>query len=281
MEKYTVTQTERLNELNCQADELGREFETAEERNNYFRKLEKQLTRYARNDIFDLLESRHMTKFRATGNAMCQWLMDEGFTEVITPTIISKESIRKMGIGSGSPFMEQIFWVDGKHCLRPMLAPNLYVEMRELLRITKKPVRIFEMGSCFRKESQGSQHLNEFTMLNLVELASVKDGEQLEELERLAKGAMEALGLKEGEYEFVQEDSEVYGKISFDILINGMEVASGSYGPHFLDAEWGVFDTWVGIGFGIERLTMALDKGRTIRRYGRTLSYIDGEPLNI
>lgn len=281
MEKYTVTQSERLSELNCSPEEQDREFETKEERNEHFRKLEKELTRYARNDIFDLLESRHMTKYRITGNKMAEWLMNEGFTEVITPTIISRDSLKKMGIDSGSQFLDQVFWVDGKHCLRPMLAPNLYVEMRELLRITKKPVKIFEMGSCFRKESQGAQHLNEFTMLNLVELAAVKDGEQLAELERLALGAMEALGLKEGEYEFVQEDSEVYGKVSFDILINGMEVASGSYGPHFLDANWGVFDTWVGIGFGIERLTMALDKGRTIKRYGRTLSFIDGEPLNI
>ena len=281
MEKYTVTQTERLNELNCPEEEQEREFETKEERNEHFRKLEKELTRYARNDICDLLNSRHMTKYRITGNKMCQWLMDEGFTEVITPTIVSKDALKKMGIDTGSQFLEQVFWVDGKHCLRPMLAPNLYVEMRELLRITKQPVKIFEMGSCFRKESQGAQHLNEFTMLNLVELASVKDGEQLQELERLALNAMKALGLKEGEYEFVQEDSEVYGKVSFDILINGMEVASGSYGPHFLDANWGVFDTWVGIGFGIERLTMALDKGRTIKRYGRTLSFIDGEPLNI
>lgn len=281
MEKYTVTQSERLNELNAPIEEQDREFETKEERNEHFRKLEKELTRYARNDIFDLLESRHMTKYRITGNKMADWLMEEGFTEVITPTIISRDSLKKMGIDSGSQFLDQVFWVDGKHCLRPMLAPNLYVEMRELLRITKKPVKIFEMGSCFRKESQGAHHLNEFTMLNLVELAAVKDGEQLAELERLALNAMEALGLKEGEYEFVQEDSEVYGKVSFDILINGMEVASGSYGPHFLDANWGVFDTWVGIGFGIERLTMALDKGRTIKRYGRTLSFIDGEPLNI
>ena len=281
MEKYTVTQSERLNELNAPIEEQDREFETKEERNEHFRKLEKELTRYARNDIFDLLESRHLTKYRITGNKMADWLMEEGFTEVITPTIISRDSLKKMGIDSGSQFLDQVFWVDGKHCLRPMLAPNFYVEMRELLRIAKKPVKIFEMGSCFRKESQGAQHLNEFTMLNLVELAAVKDGEQLAELERLALNAMEALGLKEGEYEFVQEDSEVYGKVSFDILINGMEVASGSYGPHFLDANWGVFDTWVGIGFGIERLTMALDKGRTIKRYGRTLSFIDGEPLNI
>ena len=212
MEKYTVTQSERLNELNAPIEEQEREFETKEERNEHFRKLEKELTRYARNDIFDLLESRHMTKYRITGNKMADWLMEEGFTEVITPTIISRDSLKKMGIDSGSQFLDQVFWVDGKHCLRPMLAPNLYVEMRELLRITKKPVKIFEMGSCFRKESQGAQHLNEFTMLNLVELAAVKDGEQLAELERLALNAMEALGLKEGEYEFVQEDSEVYGK---------------------------------------------------------------------
>jgi len=281
LEKYTVTQSERLNELNAPIEEQDREFETKEERNEHFRKLEKELTRYARNDIFDLLESRHLTKYRITGNKMADWLMEEGFTEVITPTIISRDSLKKMGIDSGSQFLDQVFWVDGKHCLRPMLAPNLYVEMRELLRITKKPVKIFEMGSCFRKESQGAQQGSEYTMVNLVELAAVKDGEQLAELERLALNAMEALGLKEGEYEFVQEDSEVYGKVSFDILINGMEVASGSYGPHFLDANWGVFDTWVGIGFGIERLTMALDKGRTIKRYGRTLSFIDGEPLNI
>ena len=157
MEKYTVTQTERLNELNCPEEEQEREFETKEERNEHFRKLEKELTRYARNDIYDLLNSRHMTKYRITGNKMCQWLMDEGFTEVITPTIVSKDALKKMGIDTGSQFLEQVFWVDGKHCLRPMLAPNLYVEMRELLRITKQPVKIFEMGSCFRKESQGAR----------------------------------------------------------------------------------------------------------------------------
>ena len=69
--------------------------------------------------------------------------------------------------------------------------------------------------------------------------------------------------------------------ITVDIEINGIEVASGSYGPHFLDSQWGVFDTWVGIGFGIERLTMALSESRTIKRYGRSITFIDGQPLNI
>ncbi|MBO5994999.1 MAG: hypothetical protein J6Q41_05755, partial [Firmicutes bacterium] len=85
MERYTVTQLERLNELNCPKEELDQEFETKEERNERFKKLEKQLTRYARNDIFDLLESRLITKYRVTSNKMAEWLKSEGFTEVITP----------------------------------------------------------------------------------------------------------------------------------------------------------------------------------------------------
>ena len=280
MERYTVTQLERLNELNCPATEIDATFATKEDRNDSFRALEKQLVRAAREDLSDLVNNRHITKAAKVGNRMSGWLCREGFTEVKTPTIISREALKKMTIGEDNHLSEQVFWLDGKHCLRPMLAPNLYVEMRELLRITNSPVKIFEMGSCFRKESQGAQHLNEFTMLNLVELALVPEGKQLEELYRLAETAMRELGIPKPEYEIVVEDSAVYG-YTFDIEVNGMEVASGSYGPHSLDAAWGIFDTWVGIGFGIERLAMAIDKGRNIKRYGRTLSFLDGVPLNI
>ncbi len=206
--------------------------------------------------------------------------MDQGYTKVMTPTIITKEMLAKMTIDEFHHLSEQVFWLDKKRCLRPMLAPNLYVVMRELKRITGEPVKIYEIGSCFRKESQGAQHMNEFTMLNCVELAAVKDGEQVDELKRLAREAMKALGVPEDSYELVVEESTVYGS-TVDIEINGIEVASGSYGPHFLDSQWGVFDTWVGIGFGIERLTMALSESRTIKRYGRSITFIDGQPLNI
>ena len=198
----------------------------------------------------------------------------------MTPTIITKDMLAKMTIDEFHHLSEQVFWLDKKRCLRPMLAPNLYVVMRELHRITGEPVKIFERGSCFRKESQGAQHMNEFTMLNCVELAAIEDGNQMEEMKRLAHCAMKALEVPEDEYEFVIEESTVYGS-TLDIEINGMEVASGSYGPHFLDAQWGVFDTWVGIGFGIERLTMALNKSKTIKRYGGSIAFIDGQPLNV
>lgn len=281
MEKFTITQIERISELNGDAAAAELEFEDRSERDQAFRQMEKALAKEARMDIRDLMDFKHVPDSVAVGRKLEEWLDGEGFTKVITPTIITREMLNKMSLSAGHALLDQVFWLDSKKALRPMHAPNLYVVMRELKRITNAPVKIFEIGSCFRKESQGAQHLNEFTMLNCVELATVKDGEQMAELTRLARAAMEALGIPEEDYRFIQEDSEVYGTTSFDIEINGMEVASGSYGPHFLDAEWGVFDTWVGIGFGIERLTMALDKGRNIKRYGRSISFIDGNPLNI
>lgn len=280
MEKFTVTQAERIGELNGSAEDIDLEFETTEERDQTFRKMEKEMVRESRRKIKELLDAKHITRSVEVGRTLEQWLMGEGYTKVVTPTIITRDMLAKMTIDEFHHLSEQVFWLDKKRCLRPMLAPNLYVVMRELKRITNEPVKIFEIGSCFRKESQGAQHMNEFTMLNCVELAAIKDGDQVEELKRLAHKAMESLGVPEEEYQLVVEESTVYGS-TVDIEINGMEVASGSYGPHFLDAQWGVFDTWVGIGFGIERLAMALNKSRTIKRFGRSISFIDGQPLNI
>ena len=194
-----------------------------------------------------------------------KWLtQDEGFTRVATPIILNSDKIKKMNIDNDDKLREQIFWLAGNKCLRPMLAPNLYELMRDIHKITKEPVKIFEAGSCFRKESQGVQHMNEFTMLNLVEYAGVNDGEQIDRVEALAHGAMEAVGIDQ--YKLVRERSGVYIE-TLDIEIDGVEVASGSFGPHVLDANWGVFETWVGIGIGLERLAMV--KGRYQTKIGR------------
>ena len=95
-------------------------------------------------------------------------LVSEGFIEVRTPTVVPLSSLAKMGITRDHPLYRQMFVIDGKRCLRPMLAPNLYTVMRRLRDHTDGPVRIFEIGSCFRKESKSSRHLEEFTMMNLV-----------------------------------------------------------------------------------------------------------------
>lgn len=278
MEKFTITQKERLTELDASQDVVEKEFETIEERNAEFKKLETSMARDGRARLKELVEKRHITFTEEVSRKLQEWLMNEGYTKVSTPTIITRQMLEKMTIDEFHHLSEQVFWLDRKRCLRPMLAPNLYVMMRELKRITNQPVKIFEIGSCFRKESQGAKHMNEFTMLNCVELAVVEDGKQVDTLKEMAHSAMAALGIED--YELVVEESTVYGS-TVDIEIDGIEVASGSYGPHFLDEQWGVFDTWVGIGFGVERLAMAMSKSKTIKRFGRSISFIDGEPLNI
>lgn len=278
MEKFTVTQRERLAELDAAPDILAMEFDTTEARNAEFRKIETSMAKAARERLKDLVEDRKITFTEEVSRKLQDWLMRDGYTKVSTPTIITRQMLEKMTIDEFHHLSEQVFWLDRKRCLRPMLAPNLYVMMRELKRITNEPVKIFEIGSCFRKESQGAKHMNEFTMLNCVELGVIEDGKQVEALKEMAHSAMAALGIED--YELVVEESTVYGS-TVDIEIDGIEVASGSYGPHFLDKQWGVFDTWVGIGFGVERLAMAMSKSKTIKRYGRSISFIDGQPLNI
>jgi pyrrolysyl-tRNA synthetase-like protein len=278
-ERFTTTQIQRLVELNAEEEISGQTFETAEERNQGFRMAEGSLVKSHKEKINKLLQIDHKPLAVQIEERIKNWLtQEEGFTQVTTPTIISAAALDKMTITKDHALSNQVFWLDPKRCLRPMLAPNLYEVMRDLHKITKEPVRIFEAGSCFRKESQGAQHMNEFTMLNFVELAGVEDGQQMERLKYLAKSAMKAIGIDQ--YELVIEKSEVYGE-TLDIVADGLELASGAYGPHFLDSKWGVFDTWVGIGFGIERIAMKMGNYQTIKRVGKSIAFIDGSPLNL
>jgi len=278
-ENYTVTQRQRLIELNAEQHIVDQEFELAEERNQTFKKVEFDYVKQNREKLKKLLHEEHKPLALQIQDKLIKWLTEEaGFTQVSTPVIITAGMLDKMTITKDHPLTNQVFWLDPKRCLRPMLAPNLYEVMRDLHKVTKEPVKIFEVGSCFRKESQGAQHLNEFTMLNLVELAGVEEGQQMERLQELAKGAMMAIGMDD--YEMVTEKSEVYGE-TMDIVTGDLELASGAYGPHFLDPKWGVFETWVGIGFGIERIAMKMGNHQTIKRVGKSITYLDGAPLNL
>ncbi len=275
----TTTQKQRLVELNAPPEAVSCLFETNAQRDDYYKSLEPKLAKANREKLKMLTEQSHLPALCRIEKQMCNWLTEElGYTQVVSPIIISEAMLTKMTITPEHPLAEQVFWLEGKKCLRPMLAPNLYELMGTMQRVLKQPVKIFECGPCFRKESQGAQHLNEFTMLNLVELATVAEGEQMDRLKALAVAAMEAIGLTE--YELEITSSEVYGE-TLDIVVRGVEVASGAYGPHPLDDKWGILDTWVGIGFGVERLAMVMGNYQNIKRVGRSSMYLDGARLNI
>lgn len=275
----TQTQKQRLLELGAPERLIVKAFPDTGSRDRFFKETESDRIALSKVRLEQLLSVDHRPILIEVEEKMSRWLREEmGFTQVATPVLLSESQLTKMSIGDDHPLREQIFRIDKTKCLRPMLAPNLYELMQSLYKTTKKPVRIFEIGVCFRKESQGAQHLNEFTMLNLVEYPSVAEGQQRERLTEIAKGAMKAAGLDA--YELEVTDSAVYGE-TVDIVAGEMELASGAYGPHPLDINFGIFDTsWVGLGIGLERVALALRGETGIKRVGRSITYLDGVRLN-
>lgn len=273
---WTTSQRQRLRELNAAESVLAKQFSGSEERNRSFFTFEQNLARQSRQSLQDLRTKRRRPRLCELEDTLIQALMKQDFVQVITPLLISKESLAKMSIESDHNLFKQVFWVEENKCLRPMLAPNLYFLLRELVNIWEKPVRIFEVGPCFRKDTKGRHHLNEFTMLNLVELG-LPVTQRKERMEELATLIMETCGITE--FSFISHRSEVYGETT-DVL-SDFEVASGAVGPHPLDSNWGITDPWIGIGFGLERLLMIRENFQNIQRAGRALVYLDGERLNI
>ena len=276
---WTETQLARLKELESDEKDLGRGFGTEQDRDRAFQILEKNLVRSARQKLDELRAGPRRPRLCRLESRLTKILIDNGFVQVTTPTIMSRALLAKMSIDDRHPLAGQIFWLGKDRCLRPMLAPHLYFVLKDLLRIWEKPLRIFEIGSCFRKESQGAQHANEFTMLNLVEMGLDPEIRQ-KRLEDLA--AMIARAANIDNYSFQPVDSAVYGE-TVDIVAgdNRLEIGSSAMGPHVLDHAWQVTEAWVGIGFGLERLLMVAERIKSLGRVGRSLGYLDGVRLNI
>jgi phenylalanyl-tRNA synthetase alpha chain len=276
---WSEIQLTRLKELAADEADLYPEFDGIPARDAAFQQLEKRLVKIQRQKLQELRDVHRRPGLCRLESRLTETLVQNGFVQVTTPTILSKGLLAKMAIDDSHPLTSQIFWLDKDKCLRPMLAPHLYFVLQDLLRIWEKPVRIFEIGSCFRKESQGARHSNEFTMLNLVEMGLAEEIRQ-KRLEELAALVTRAAGVDD--YIIESESSAVYGE-TIDILDgrNRLELGSAAMGPHELDRAWQITDAWVGIGFGLERLLMVAEKSQSLKKMGRSLTYLDGIRLNI
>ena len=276
---WTEIQRVRLGELSAADKDLNQGFDDPAERDKAFQKLERHLVKVERQKLQELRDGPRRPKLCRLESRLTELLVQNHFVQVTTPTILSKGLLAKMSIDDDHPLSSQIFWLGRDKCLRPMLAPHLYFVLKDLLRLWEKPVRIFEIGSCFRKESRGAQHSNEFTMLNLVEMGLPEDQRQAR-LEEMAALVSAAAGVDD--YVIRTEESAVYGE-TIDILAgeDRMEIGSAAMGPHVLDQAWEVTDAWMGIGFGLERLLMIRQKSRSLGKMGRSLAYLDGIRLNI
>jgi pyrrolysyl-tRNA synthetase-like protein len=276
---WTSVQQNRLKELNASGEELKRSFENSPERDRAYQELERSLVQEGKQHLDELRTIHRRPALCRLEDKLIHALTKQGFVQVVTPIILAKGLLARMSITGDHPLASQVFWIGDNKCLRPMLAPNLYFLLKDLLRLWKKPVRIFEVGPCFRKESQGAQHLNEFTMLNLAEMG-LREEERDGHMRAFADLVMDTAGIHP--YEMRATSSEVYGT-TVDILVEGydLELGSGAMGPHPLDEPWGIVDPWVGIGFGLERLLTVKEDRRNIRSVARSLTYLDGVRLNI
>lgn len=272
---YTATQRQRLGELGLPPGAGDELFATATDRDHRFEQRHGELVAANLARLESLRTGTRRPLTRRLEATLVDTLVDAGFTEVITPILLSGEALARTGVTPDDPLHKQVFWLDGRRCLRPMLAPGLYALLARLQKLWPPPIRLFEVGPCFRRESSGSQHLAEFTMLNLVELSP--QSAPPERLADLGRQVLEAVGLVAEQR--VQE-SAVYGA-TVDLEVAGVEVASGVAGPHLLDAGWGIHDPWVGWGFGLERMAMLCAGATQVGRFGRSVVYLDGARLNI
>jgi phenylalanyl-tRNA synthetase alpha chain len=276
---WTETQIRRLTELDASESDLKKHFENVSNRERSYQDMEKQLVARQRRLLGEFRDTLRRPSLCRLENRLVDVLVEEGFAQVTTPIIMSRGLLTKMSIDADHPLHSQIYWLDKNKCLRPMLAPHLYFLLVDLLRLWDKPVQIFEVGPCFRKESQGSQHSSEFTMLNLVimGLPSETRDERIREL-----GALVSTAAGVSDYRFETVTSEIYGD-TVDIVAgkDNLEVGSAAMGPHPLDRAWKINTTWIGIGFGLERLLMVAHESRNLAKMGRSLTYLDGIRLNI
>ncbi|MDY0130699.1 MAG: pyrrolysine--tRNA(Pyl) ligase [Methanosarcina vacuolata] len=234
-----------------------------------FRELESELVARRKNEFQRLYVNDREDYLGKLERDITKFFVDRGFLEIKSPILIPAEYVERMGINSDTELSKQVFRVDKNLCLRPMLAPTLYNYLRKLDRILPDPIKIFEIGPCYRKESDGKEHLEEFTMVNFCQMGS---GCTRENLEVLIK---EFLDYLEIDFEIVGDSCMVYGD-TLDIMHGDLELSSAVVGPVPLDREWGIDKPWIGAGFGLERLLKVMHGFKNIKRASRSESYYNG-----
>ncbi|MBN2110544.1 MAG: pyrrolysine--tRNA(Pyl) ligase [Methanosarcinaceae archaeon] len=239
-----------------------------------FAELESTLVAERKKDIREMYESSRENLLGKLERMITGFFVDMGFLEVKSPILIPFEYMERMGVGEDEKLSEQIFLFGDNMCLRPMLAPGLYNHLRKFDNVLPDPVRIFEIGPCYRKESDGNSHLEEFTMLNFCQMGSNCTRENLE---YLIKELLQFLGI---EFQIVADSCMVYGD-TIDVMYKNMELSSAVVGPVPMDMDWGINKPWIGAGFGLERLLKAKHGFKNIKRAARSESYYNGVSINL
>lgn len=270
-EKNEFTQTQKNRILSLLAPNEMISF-SKEKRS--FAELESVLLTQRKKDLRTMYEDSRENMLGKLERTITEFFVDMGFLEVKSPILIPFEYMERMGVGEDKELSKQIFRVGDNMCLRPMLAPGLYNHLRKFDNVLPDPIRIFEIGPCYRKESDGGNHLEEFTMLNFCQMGSRCTRQTLESI---IGDFLDYMGI---DYEIVADSCMVYGD-TIDVMHRNMELSSAVVGPIPMDMDWGINKPWIGAGFGLERLLKAKHDFKNIRSVARSESYYNGICTNL
>ena len=265
---FTKSQVDRLETLLIPKDKIS--LNTAKS----FRELEADLLNRRKEDLQRIYAEERENYLGKLERDLTKFFVDRGFLEIKSPILIPVEYVERMGIDSDTELSKQVFRVDKNFCLRPMLAPNLYNYLRKMDKALPDPIKLFEIGPCYRKESDGKEHLEEFTMLNFCQMGS---GCTRENLEAVIKELLDYLKI---DFEIIGDSCMVYGN-TLDVMHGDLELSSAVVGPISLDREWGIDKPWIGAGFGLERLLKVMHNFKNIKRAARSESYYNGISTNL
>ncbi|RPJ77547.1 MAG: pyrrolysine--tRNA(Pyl) ligase [Alphaproteobacteria bacterium] len=239
-----------------------------------FKELESELLARRKDDLKRIYAEKEENYLGKLERDITKFFVDRGFLEIKSPILIPIDYVERMGIDNDSELSKQVFRVDKNLCLRPMLAPNLYNYLRKFDKVLPDPIKLFEIGPCYRKESEGKEHLEEFTMLNFCQMGS---GCTRENLEAIIRDLLDHLKI---DFEIVGDSCMVYGD-TIDVMHGDLELSSAVVGPIPLDREWGIDKPWIGAGFGLERLLKVMHDFKNIKRGARSESYYNGILTNL
>jgi pyrrolysyl-tRNA synthetase, C-terminal region/pyrrolysyl-tRNA synthetase, N-terminal region len=268
-EKFSPSQKKRLEALMV-ADEIDLNDPNLSD----YATLEADLTSQRKAELRDIYANSREHMLAKLERDISAFLISKGFIEIKSSILIPEEYIVRMGIDKDLELSKQIFRTDDGQCLRPMLAPVLYNYLRRFDKILPDPIKIFEIGPCYRKESDGSSHLEEFTMVNFCQMG---EGSTRENLVQILDEFLTYLGI---EYKIEGDECMVYGA-TVDVMHGDMELSSAVVGPVPMDIDWGINKPWIGAGFGLERLLKAKYKFKNIKRGSRSEYYYNGIYTNL
>ena len=128
---WSVSQEQRLRELNAAPAEQEMQFPNVAKRDETFHKIVAGLVSRSRQQLQKVKDLKLQPKLYALESALVDLLIKIGFIQVVIPIIITRDSLEKMALGESHALFNQIFWLSKKKCLRPMLAPNLYFLLKD------------------------------------------------------------------------------------------------------------------------------------------------------